>query len=84
MGVLTEGGRSNLERTPMVRTTSRQTDRQGHREVFNSHPNEGRRQIKWYFWVLPTTKCPPPLAVVKEPLFCGKSFICLESPDTEK
>ena len=41
---------------------------------------------KWYFWVVPTTKWPTPLplVVVKVPLFCGKFFICLESPDTEK
>ena len=26
----------------------------------------------------------PPLVVVKVPIFCGKFFICLESPDTEK
>ena len=27
---------------------------------------------------------PPSPVVVKVPLFCGKFFICLESPDTEK
>ena len=25
---------------------------------------KGRRQKKWYFWVVPTTKCPPPSPVV--------------------
>ena len=29
-------------------------------------------------------KGPPPRIVVKIPLFNGKFFICLESPDTEK
>ena len=27
---------------------------------------------------------PPPRVVVKVPLFCGKVFVCLESPETEK
>ena len=50
--------------------------------------DKGRRQKKWHFWVVPTTKWPtpppPPQVVVKVPLYCGKFFICLESPDTEK
>ena len=37
---------------------------------FHSHA-KGRRQKKWYFWVVPTTKWP-------------KFFYLLESPDTEK
>ena len=46
--------------------------------------SEGRRQKKWYFWVVPTTKwptTPPPLpVVVKVPPFLWEIFVLLRIP----